>query len=164
MQEMHDSGSIPGWGRSLGEGNGDPLQYSCLENPMDRGAWWAAVHGSQRVEHNWVTKQHNNKRSGWSHVLNLKVSAPLRWSRVHLILGHRLEMWSPYFLKLNSCNSLELLVLVEWQRLWDQVDLGLNSGPVASQPCDLRQVVLISLDLPPFPPLYWDYPLSGFWG
>ena len=38
-------GLIPGLGRSSGEGNGNPLQYSCLENPMDRGAWWAAVHG-----------------------------------------------------------------------------------------------------------------------
>ena len=40
-----DLGSIPGSGRSPGEGNGNPLQYSCLENPMDGGAWWAAVHG-----------------------------------------------------------------------------------------------------------------------
>ena len=40
-----DLGLIPGWGRSPEEGNGNPLQYSCLENPMDRGAWWAAVHG-----------------------------------------------------------------------------------------------------------------------
>ena len=40
-----DTGSIPGSGRSPGEGNGYPLQYSCLENPMDRGAWQAAVHG-----------------------------------------------------------------------------------------------------------------------
>ena len=40
-----DLGSIPGWGRSPGEGNGNPLQYSCLENPMDGGAWWATVHG-----------------------------------------------------------------------------------------------------------------------
>ena len=39
------AGSIPGWGGSLGEGNGNPLQDSCLENPMNRGAWWAAVHG-----------------------------------------------------------------------------------------------------------------------
>ena len=39
-----DMGSIPGLGRSPGEGNGNPLQYSCLENPMDRGAWWAIVH------------------------------------------------------------------------------------------------------------------------
>ena len=36
---------IPGSGRSLGEGNGNPLQYSCLGNPMDRGAWWAIVYG-----------------------------------------------------------------------------------------------------------------------
>ena len=38
-------GSIPGWGRSPGEGNGNPLQYSCLENPMEKGAWWATVYG-----------------------------------------------------------------------------------------------------------------------
>ena len=40
-----DPGWILGSGRSPGEGNGYPLQHSCLENPMDRGAWWAAVHG-----------------------------------------------------------------------------------------------------------------------
>ena len=40
-----DPGSIPGLGISLGEGNGNPFQYSCLENPMDGGAWWATVHG-----------------------------------------------------------------------------------------------------------------------
>ena len=40
-----DLGSIPGSGRSPGEGNGNPLQYSCLESPMDGGAWWATVHG-----------------------------------------------------------------------------------------------------------------------
>ena len=40
-----DLGSIPGAGRSPGERNGNPLQYSCLENSMDRGAWWAIVHG-----------------------------------------------------------------------------------------------------------------------
>ena len=40
-----DLGSIPGWGRSPGGGNSNPLQYSCLKNPVDRGAWWAAVPG-----------------------------------------------------------------------------------------------------------------------
>ena len=40
-----DPGSIPGSGRPPGGGNGNPLQYSCLGNPMDRGAWWATVHG-----------------------------------------------------------------------------------------------------------------------
>ena len=42
---MGDLGSIPGLGKSPGEGNGNPLQYSCLEHPMDGGAWWATVHG-----------------------------------------------------------------------------------------------------------------------
>ena len=42
---------------SPGEGNGNPLQYSCLGNPMDSGAWWATVLGVARVRHNWVTKQ-----------------------------------------------------------------------------------------------------------
>ena len=45
-----------GSGRSPGEGNGNPLQYSCLENPMHRGAWQAVVHGVSRVGHNLVTK------------------------------------------------------------------------------------------------------------
>ena len=44
-----------GSGRSPGEGNGNPLQYPCLENSMDRGAWWATVAGSQRVGHDWAT-------------------------------------------------------------------------------------------------------------
>ena len=43
-----DAGSIPGWGTSLGKGIGNPLQYSCLENPMDRGAWLATVHWSRK--------------------------------------------------------------------------------------------------------------------
>ena len=51
-----DPGSILRLGRSPGEGNGNPLQYSCLENPMDRGAWQAAVHGVTRVGHDLVTK------------------------------------------------------------------------------------------------------------
>ena len=49
--DIRDKGWILGSGRSPGEGNGNPLQYSCLENPMDRGAWWATVIGSQRVRH-----------------------------------------------------------------------------------------------------------------
>jgi len=43
--DIKDVDSIPGSGRSPGEGNGNPLQYSCLENPMDREAWWAIVRG-----------------------------------------------------------------------------------------------------------------------
>jgi len=50
-RDIRDTGSIPGLGRSPGEGNGYLLQYSCLENPMDRGAWWAMVH---RVAKSWT--------------------------------------------------------------------------------------------------------------
>ena len=51
--DTRDTGSIPGWGRSLGVGNGTPLQYSYLENPMDRGvAWQASVHKVAKIGHN----------------------------------------------------------------------------------------------------------------
>ena len=43
--DVRDAVLIPGSGRCPGEGNGNPLQYSCLENPMERGGWWAIVHG-----------------------------------------------------------------------------------------------------------------------
>ena len=51
-----DVDSIPGLGRSPGEGSGNPLKHSCLGNPMDRGAWWATVHGVARVGHDLVMK------------------------------------------------------------------------------------------------------------
>ena len=51
MYDVGDLGSIPGLGKSPGEGNGYPLQYSCLENPMDRGAWRAIVH---KVAKSWI--------------------------------------------------------------------------------------------------------------
>ena len=53
-----DAGLISGLGRSPGEGNGNSLQYSCLENPMNRGAWQATVHGGcKQLRHDLVTKQ-----------------------------------------------------------------------------------------------------------
>ena len=66
--DTRDTGSIPGSGRSPGGGHSNPLQYSCLENPMDRGAWQAAVHGvsKSQTDHTWsllfsmVTKIRNN--------------------------------------------------------------------------------------------------------
>ena len=51
-----DLGSISWFGRSPGEGNGNPLQYYCLEYPVDRAAWQATVHGDARVGHDLVTK------------------------------------------------------------------------------------------------------------
>ena len=70
--DARDAGSIPGWGRSPGEGHGNPLQYSYLENPMDRGAWWAIVHrvSKSRKQLKWLSLQ----RTGYK---NDGKSAPL---------------------------------------------------------------------------------------
>ena len=62
-----DPGSIPGSGRSPGEGNGNPLQYSCLENPMDRGAWQATVHGVAKSR-TWLSDfTFTHWRRKWQH-------------------------------------------------------------------------------------------------
>ena len=57
QETRQDSGSIPGLGRSPAEGNGSPLQYSCLENAMDKGAWRDSPWGRKRVGHNLAAKQ-----------------------------------------------------------------------------------------------------------
>ena len=82
-----DLGSIPGSGRSPGEGNGNPLQYSCLENPMDGGAWWATAHG--------VTKS-QTQLSDFTHSL----THPFAW-RLHSARFKSVFYHSNYFLNLN---------------------------------------------------------------
>ena len=65
----HRAGDLrvsPGLGRCPGEGNGNPLQYSCLGNPMDRGAWQATVHGVQRVGHDLAIKQQQLQAGPWT--------------------------------------------------------------------------------------------------
>ena len=56
VRDIRYAGSLPGSGRSPGGEHGNPFQYSCLENPMDRGAWQATVHGVSRVRHHIATK------------------------------------------------------------------------------------------------------------
>ena len=72
-----DPGSIPGLRRSPGEGNGNPLQYPCLENPMDRRAWWATVHGVAK-RHNWVTNGFNFWVDEWHHFLEYQLSSSMQ--------------------------------------------------------------------------------------
>ena len=55
-RDARDKSSVPGSGRSPGVGNDIPLQYSCLENSIGRGAWWATVHGAQRFGHDRATE------------------------------------------------------------------------------------------------------------
>ena len=91
-------GSIPGLGRSPGEGNDNPLQYSCLENPMDRGAWWAAIHGVTRVGHDLATSPPPPKRNYnlWPRLFCLFLS----WSRTSYIICRaqcQMKTQSPLF-------------------------------------------------------------------
>ena len=59
--DVRDAGSIPGLGRSPGGGHGNPLQYFCLENPMDRGAWRATVHGVTESDVTWQLHSSNKQ-------------------------------------------------------------------------------------------------------
>ena len=79
--DVRDSGSIPGLGRSPGRGNGNPLQYSCWESPIARGAWWATVHS---IAKNWT---------------------PLKWLRVHAY------MCAYIYIYMNSCLKQNLIHL-----------------------------------------------------
>ena len=72
---------IPGLGRSLGEGNGNPFQYSCLGNPMDRGAWRATVHGDTKESDTIVTKL--QQRYIKPYVSNNKDILNLRFPKTH---------------------------------------------------------------------------------
>ena len=67
--EITDVGSIPGLGRSPGGGNGNPLQYSCLENPMDRGAWQVTVHGVAKSQTRLSTDTYSHTGKGNSNPL-----------------------------------------------------------------------------------------------
>ena len=109
-----DLGSIPGLGRLPREGHGNPLQYSCLENPMDRGAWWATVHG--------VAKKHEDAEvmrwspcMWWAQGISWTQTDAWLWCRV--ALGHGREAtsqqhsgWSYHILLplLEVCPMLEV--------------------------------------------------------
>ena len=95
MQEMW--GSVPGSGRSPGGGHGSPLQYSCLENPTDRGAWWATVLGSQRVRHGWSNSMKSRMTSS---------SFLFYWSTV--------ESWT---IKKTESQRIDAFKLWCWRRL-----------------------------------------------
>ena len=68
-EDARDGGPIPGWGRSPNVGNGNPLQYSCLEHSMDRGAWWATVH--EVAECNTTEWLSTGSGNGWHNSVNI---------------------------------------------------------------------------------------------
>ena len=76
-----DVGLIPGSGRSSGEGNGNPVQYSCLENPTDREAWQGTVHGLVRVGHDWVTRQQTFKTECFVDLKSTPITVSILYSK-----------------------------------------------------------------------------------
>ena len=74
-----DMGSIPELGRFPGKGNGNPLQYSCLGKPMDRGVWWVSQWGRKRVRHNLTTKQQPS-----SALYSLPIAFHLSWFQLKI--------------------------------------------------------------------------------
>ena len=90
-----DPNSIPGLGGSPVEGNGNPLQYSCLENSMDRGDWWAMVHGIAKSQTR-LSDQHILYSRVWGkipcHLLLLKMSC-IGYSSLIALSGYDDEIW-----------------------------------------------------------------------
>ena len=110
-----DSGSIPGMGRSPGEGNGNPLQDSCLGNPMDRGAWWATVHGvtKSRTRLNMHTQQQFStyfKILGKSNLLSKKSFHVWEWETplCFCVVGPLLLSWFGAFRSQSRGMASEL--------------------------------------------------------
>ena len=76
--DSKDTDSIPGWGRSPGGGSGNPVQYGCLENPMDGGAWWSTVHG---VPKSWTWLSTPARIHMWNRCLVGAQLSALWWPR-----------------------------------------------------------------------------------
>ena len=115
-----DEGLIPGWGRSPGEGSGNPLQCSCLENPRDRGAWWAAVCG---VAQSWARLKRLSNSSSSSHQYN---------TRLHTVLINRqklLQFGREVLIHLPYSTDIELLDAYLFWSLQNYLNGKKNSIP-----------------------------------
>ena len=101
--DARDAGSIPGSGRYPGEGNGNPLQCSCLENPRDGGAWWAAIDG---VTQSWTRLKRLSSSSSSSSSLEMHLelwrrkSKPGQW-----YFSEKIQDYSDIFLNLKNKNK-----------------------------------------------------------
>ena len=129
-QDIRDAGSVPGLGRSPGKGHGNPLQYSCVENPMDRGAWWAIVH--------WVTnsrtqlKRLSMQPSLWSisHICTwilektITLTRQIVVSKVMSLLFHMLSSFIIAFLPRSKC------LLILWPTVTIHSDFGAQENKI----------------------------------
>ena len=121
--EARDMGLTPGLGRSPGEGNGNPLQYSCLENPMDRAAWRATVHIKYCFILNkiWVAK----RKSAVSPMKEIETIISSQWERGGLagrrVVIHRQGLWHRqqlYWVLCERCQEFRSgIQAVEWRKV-----------------------------------------------
>ena len=124
MWQTWDTGSIPGSGRSLGGGHSKPLQYSCLENPMDRGAQWAIVHGvaKSRTRRKWLS-MHVKK------IYTVKAMAPhsstLAWKIPWTEEPGGLQSIGSLRVGHDWVTSLSLFTFMHWRRKWQPTSVFL---------------------------------------
>ena len=111
---MQETDSIPGLGRSTGVGNGDPLQYSCLENSTDRGAWQAMGYVVAKSQM-WLNIWACSYILEWPRALTSKVTE--EETTLWLPLNSKLPIYHVYFGKVFSCPWLELPSLI-WPSYW----------------------------------------------
>ena len=128
--DVKDAGSIPGLGRSPGGGSGNPLQYSSLENPMDRGAWWAIIHR--------VAKSQTQLKRLSPHaklLYNVVLVSAVQWSELAICINispptpllpshpSRSQRWDPcvcsYFLPAISCAHDSVYIYIYQPHSWD---------------------------------------------
>ena len=107
-----DLGLIPGSERSLGEGNGYPLQYHCLENSMDRGAWWATSAGLQRIRQDWATNTFT-----FIYILNNKICREKRYiigANGHFYNDHKII----YSICICGCDMCVCITFIKKKKIW----------------------------------------------
>ena len=128
--DITNAGSIPGSGRSPGEGNVYPLQYSCLENPMDRGAWWATVHGVTKC---WTRLKWLSKYVGCKNIYSRPcfIQGYLCWcsSTAVWFLPFPSETFAFHSLQIEILNTSLLFM---WEREWEVAvssPLAFSAGP-----------------------------------
>ena len=122
-----DLGSISGSGRSPGEGNSNPVQYSCLENPMERGAWQATVHGVARAGHHLATElpppTHTSLLAPCGHSSDVNCSQSLlTWllkGRMGKRSSHLLRTYSPFLLLWSKGRINRLGKALCDQKIWE---------------------------------------------
>ena len=123
-EDIRDPGLIPGWGWSPGEGNGNPLQYSCLENPMDRRAWRATVHRVAKswTELKWISTHTMNLTMYWP----IKEGSGLKWLKTQIseIGRPRFIPWLFHLLAVWACYWALLLFLENWINLPQKIVVG----------------------------------------